>query len=922
MLRFLKVLLFFMIYKMIVGKQEKKMKKFLACFAVFVALIFVVSCGGGSKINDNTDTGDTVTDEDEVDTNSTDTEPTEPTTDDVVEPTSDDDPDTNPESNDDDADSSDTDDTDTADTAPDADAVVATEEGIYLGIIGFNDDLTTKPIKRLTDTNKNEFKNFISSLQQKNYTALYWADYSALDMLREYKISPDLQLKKVAMVTFTDGLDNQSLALDEFNPGPYDSQADYMNAIHTMIMDEEGIHGLPVTAYSIGLKGSDVTDDVKFNETLEKLASECRESDGADCKYVFHVSDMSEVENHFAVIADSLYRVSTTINVGVYIPGGYDNGQVIRYTFDNVSAAANSHLYIEATYHRTGSQRTLENIKYEGFRPGASTITSSATGPHGELYFQFNDLKYSDGRTVSQSEIISKSRLWKLTSGGGWDGETEMNMAELPPVIDEDKSSALIMLVLDSTTSLGYDFARMQSAARNFVDILFNGGSGVTTTTDIAAEECDAVGGNWNSDQNKCTRTQNCSAKPANTVWNTVSEIIQTWNGSSWSPSTTSSYNETASNQYCRYKCAYNDYEWNGTQCVKPSTPCNPNPCTDITNSNGNCTVSGSSYVCGCSGDYEWNGTQCVEPSTPCKPINPCGGHGTCTQTSFDSYSCSCEPNYFINNSSYTCVSPCDPNPCVGMENSTGICTATSATNYSCGCSGDYEWNGSQCSPVPSEPTDPDIEPTDINDPCYSTPCYDSITNLTWSAEWYTTTPTWSNTMSYSQAVSYCENLNQGGYTDWHLPTISELRTLIKNCAGTATNGSCGVIDTGNSSTSCLLSGCYTSGSCASCANNWNHSKLGDFNGFWSSSTLPDCTNCAWYVGFRSATVNFYYKSYDFHVRCVRSNTDTDTDTDTGDTDIDTDTDTDTDTGDTDIDTDTNTDTDTGDTDLETDTDY
>ncbi len=544
--------------------RRKAMKKcFISC-ALFAALIFVVSCGGGSKINDKTDTGDTVTDEDEVDTDSTDMEPTEPTTNDDIEPTSDDDVDTDDLTPDDDSDTVSDDDVDA-----DTDTVVAMEEGIYLGIIGFNDNLTTKPIKRLTDTNRNEFKNFISSLQQKNYTALYWADYSALEMMREYKISPNLQLKKVAMVTFTDGLDNQSLALDEFNPGPYDSQADYMNAIHTMIMDEEGIHGLPVTAYSIGLKGSDVTDDVKFNETLEKLASECKESDGTDCKYVFHVSDMSEVENHFAVIADSLYRVSTTINVGVYIPGGYDNGQVIRYTFDNVSAAANSHLYIEATYHRSGSSRTLENIKYEGFKPGASTITSSATGPHGELYFQFNDLKYSDGRTVSQSEIISKSRLWKLTSGGGWDGETEMNMAELPPVIDEDKSSALIMLVLDSTTSLGYDFARMQSAAKNFVDILFNGGSGLTTTTDVEAEECDAVGGNWNSDQNKCTRTQNCSAKPANTVWNTVSEIIQTWNGSSWSPSSTSTYNEIGSTQYCRFKCASEEYTWDDSECTE-----------------------------------------------------------------------------------------------------------------------------------------------------------------------------------------------------------------------------------------------------------------------------------------------------------------------------------------------------------------
>ncbi|MBR6244381.1 DUF1566 domain-containing protein [bacterium] len=42
------------------------MKKFLVVFAVLAVLIFVISCGGGSKTNDTTGTGDTVTDEDAV----------------------------------------------------------------------------------------------------------------------------------------------------------------------------------------------------------------------------------------------------------------------------------------------------------------------------------------------------------------------------------------------------------------------------------------------------------------------------------------------------------------------------------------------------------------------------------------------------------------------------------------------------------------------------------------------------------------------------------------------------------------------------------------------------------------------------------------------------------------------------------------
>ncbi|HQM85510.1 MAG TPA: hypothetical protein PLD55_12600, partial [bacterium] len=60
-----------------------------------------------------------------------------------------------------------------------------------------------------------------------------------------------------------------------------------------------------------------------------------------------------------------------------------------------------------------------------------------------------------------------------------------------------------------------------------------------------------------------CQRTFACSDKPANSVWNTVSEYIQTWNGSAWSPVDSSTvYNETSSAAECRFKCDTN-YTWN-----------------------------------------------------------------------------------------------------------------------------------------------------------------------------------------------------------------------------------------------------------------------------------------------------------------------------------------------------------------------
>lgn len=49
--------------------------------------------------------------------------------------------------------------------------------------------------------------------------------------------------------------------------------------------------------------------------------------------------------------------------------------------------------------------------------------------------------------------------------------------------------------------------------------------------------------------------------------------------------------------------------------------------------------------------------------------------------------------------------------------------------------------------------------------------------------------------LSWYDAVSWCENLEEKGYSDWRLPTISELRTLIQNCPASEVGGECEVSD-------------------------------------------------------------------------------------------------------------------------------
>ncbi|MBO4699527.1 DUF1566 domain-containing protein [bacterium] len=120
--------------------------------------------------------------------------------------------------------------------------------------------------------------------------------------------------------------------------------------------------------------------------------------------------------------------------------------------------------------------------------------------------------------------------------------------------------------------------------------------------------------------------------------------------------------------------------------------------------------------------------------------------------------------------------------------------------------------------------------------------------------------------MTWEEAKDYCSNLTACGYSDWHLPTISELRSLIQNCPATQTGGECGVTDSCLSWSDCRDSACLGCDSDSS----GKYSKLGDTGWFLSSSVPSEYSEFAWRVGFDRGRVSHYRKSYDSYVRCVR----------------------------------------------------
>ena len=131
--------------------------------------------------------------------------------------------------------------------------------------------------------------------------------------------------------------------------------------------------------------------------------------------------------------------------------------------------------------------------------------------------------------------------------------------------------------------------------------------------------------------------------------------------------------------------------------------------------------------------------------------------------------------------------------------------------------------------------------------------------------------------MSWKDAIAYCRGLREGGYNDWKLPNIDELRTTIKNCFKTEHGGLCKISEKNGCLSGKRCGNGYISESCY-CDYKKNaggyYSKLGDDDQvvLWSSSVRSDDSSCIWVVSFIDGAVTCLSPVISSgYVRCVRS---------------------------------------------------
>jgi len=188
--------------------------------------------------------------------------------------------------------------------------------------------------------------------------------------------------------------------------------------------------------------------------------------------------------------------------------------------------------------------------------------------------------------------------------------------------------------------------------------------------------------------------------------------------------------------------------------------------------------------------------------------------------------------------------------------------------------------------PADGDPPENDADPTDGDQTdgdgfaCEAGICTDPATGFEWQQD-----PS-DVAMLWDDAVDYCQRLNLGG-EGWRLPNLSELRTLVRDCAPIETGGTCGIVDACtpcgvDSGDACLSSSCRSASACnpAACPDQeapngcyWPALLNGNCAYTWSSSSLEDDDAYAWAVDFGNAEVDNGGKDNGLNLRCMRDNT-------------------------------------------------
>jgi hypothetical protein len=114
--------------------------------------------------------------------------------------------------------------------------------------------------------------------------------------------------------------------------------------------------------------------------------------------------------------------------------------------------------------------------------------------------------------------------------------------------------------------------------------------------------------------------------------------------------------------------------------------------------------------------------------------------------------------------------------------------------------------------------------------------------------------------MTFEEAGKYCENLEENGFDDWHLPSLFEIRTLGNACLEEENSDFCTVTD------SCEWDNCENE-LCGKCL---KYDGSVDYGTFWTQTGILGEKVATFTINSEKIEENRSVKSKKHSVKCVR----------------------------------------------------
>jgi len=325
-------------------------------------------------------------------------------------------------------------------------------------------------------------KGYLSRYERENSigTALFYSAHMGLANMKKAESKIPRNLRKVTMVTFTDGLDVSStgLGLAEItDPGGQSSRAfrageitPYRNYISGEIKNRK-INGTQVEAYIAAVRGDDVTDTVSFEAARKSLASE-GDNYGGNRNLTF-----DELEATFEKIAKEIVPIDTQTSFTMITPQ-YPVGTKVRMTFNSEATSQqvqDALMFIEGEISVSGNDYYLANVRYGGglrsnIPAGGRIKGEIKRGEVNYVFPMFNGFNFER----SPVELSRLLRQWLMSGSNAWQINSEYKPDNASQVLIK-RHNAVIYLILDKSSSIHpNDVRRVREAANKFIDTLYN----------------------------------------------------------------------------------------------------------------------------------------------------------------------------------------------------------------------------------------------------------------------------------------------------------------------------------------------------------------------------------------------------------------------------------------------------------------